>query len=69
MQTRDRPETPLPVSEVARRLGLSPHSVRLLIKRGHLPGFKLGPHWRIWPATLDAALDAAERQARTDEAA
>lgn len=69
MQAKDQPEQALRVLEVGRRLGMSPHSVRALIRNGHLPAFRVGPHLRVWPASLDGVIRSGETGKRSGEAA
>ncbi len=48
----------LTISEVAEILRVHPTTVYRLVKRGELPGFKIGGNWRINRASLDLWLTA-----------
>ncbi len=52
------PRAYLCVTEVARRLGLHPESVRKMARANRLPAFKAGRSWRFDPKDLDAWLKA-----------
>ncbi len=43
-------------------LGFTPATVRAMLRRGDLPGLRLGGRWRVREAALDAALDRMERE-------
>jgi excisionase family DNA binding protein len=49
----DHSQTPISLTEAARRLGLSDQVTRLALLRGELSGFKVGRQWRIHPASID----------------
>jgi excisionase family DNA binding protein len=53
--------------EAARILGIHQRSVQRLLKRGELPGFRAGFHWRIRRAELEAYIKRQSNQARRDE--
>jgi len=48
----------LTVTEVAEILRVHSTTIYRLVKRGELPGFKLGGNWRINRASLDLWLSA-----------
>jgi excisionase family DNA binding protein len=52
----------LTVSEVAEILRVHSTTIYRLVKRGELPGFKLGGNWRINRASLDLWLMADRPQ-------
>jgi excisionase family DNA binding protein len=52
----------LTISEVAEMLRLHPTTIYRLVKRGEIPGFKIGGNWRINGESLDAWLSAAQPQ-------
>lgn len=52
----------LTVSEVAEILRVHSTTIYRLVKRGDLPGFKLGGNWRINRASLDLWLSAERPQ-------
>jgi excisionase family DNA binding protein len=62
---RNRVEPPNPlrgvytISEVAEVLRMHPTTIYRLVKRGDLPGFKIGGNWRVNRASLDLWLSAA----------
>ena len=62
----DRPDGQswLRVSEVARNVGASKRTVYRALRSGALAGERLGAHWRIRPASVEAWL-AAPRPPRT----
>jgi excisionase family DNA binding protein len=49
----------LTIVEVAEVLRVHPTTIYRLVKRGDLPGFKIGGNWRINRASLDLWLSAA----------
>ncbi len=52
------------VDEAARFASCHPVTIRRMIRRGDLPGYKVGSHWRLKISDLEAALGATpERQA------
>ena len=51
----------LTVAEVAEILRVHSTTIYRLVKRGELPGFKLGGNWRINRASLDLWLLAEQR--------
>lgn len=64
-QVADRPEPGwLRVSEVAKRVGASERTVYRALRSGALAGERLGAHWRIRPASVEAWL-AVPRPPRT----
>jgi excisionase family DNA binding protein len=56
-------ESVLTISEVAEILRVHPATVYRVVRRGELPGFKIGNSWRINKASLDLWL-LAERPQR-----
>jgi len=52
----------LTVAEVAEILRVHSTTIYRLVKRGELPGFKLGGNWRINRASLDLWLSAERPQ-------
>jgi len=52
----------LTVAEVAEILRVHSTTIYRLVKRGDLPGFKLGGNWRINRASLDLWLSAEHSQ-------
>lgn len=56
------PTPNLSISDVAKRYGLSPWTIRLHLKQGLLPGYKIAGQWRFDAAELDA-FDATRHQA------
>jgi excisionase family DNA binding protein len=52
----------LTVAEVAEILRVHSTTIYRLVKRGELPGFKLGGNWRINRASLDLWLSAEHPQ-------
>jgi excisionase family DNA binding protein len=48
----------LTIGEVAEILRVHPTTIYRLVKRGDLPGFKIGGNWRINKASLDLWLSA-----------
>ncbi|MSS71299.1 MAG: DNA-binding protein [Candidatus Latescibacteria bacterium] len=55
------PTPNLTIPDVARRYNLSHWTVRLHLKQGLLPGYRVGGQWRFDAAELDT-LDAARHQ-------
>lgn len=51
-------ESVLTINEVAEILRVHPTTVYRLVKRGALPGFKIGGNWRINKASLNLWLSA-----------
>lgn len=51
-------ERVLTINEVAQILRMHPTTIYRLVKRGELPGFKIGGAWRIGKASLDSFLSA-----------
>lgn len=49
-------ESVLTINEVAQILRMHPTTIYRLVKRGELPGFKIGGAWRISKASLDSFL-------------
>ncbi len=49
------------ISEVAEVLRMHRTTIYRLVKRGDLPGFKIGGNWRVNRASLDLWLSAASR--------
>lgn len=58
----------LTISEVAELLPLHPTTIYRLVKRGELPGFKIGNNWRINRASLDVWLSAGRPRHLTSKA-
>jgi excisionase family DNA binding protein len=56
-------ETPLSLTEAARRLGVSDQAARLALLRGELAGFKVGRAWRIYPESIERLMTAARGDA------
>jgi excisionase family DNA binding protein len=50
---RTKLETVLTITEVAEILRVHPTTIYRLVKRGTIPGFKIGANWRINKASLD----------------
>ncbi len=66
----------LSISEVAKYLGLTVSTVYRLVKRGAIPGFKVGGQWRFAQDSLEAwiidrmtieRLKAEDRQDRSQD--
>lgn len=57
--TMKRPRRLLTVAEVATILRLHPNTVYRLMKRGEIPGFKIGESWRISRYAVDAWISGA----------
>lgn len=57
-------ESVLTIGEVAQILRVHPATVYRVVRRGELPGFKIGNSWRINKASLDLWL-SAERPHRS----
>jgi len=51
-------ESVLTITEVAQILRVHPATVYRVVRRGELPGFKIGNSWRINKASLDLWLSA-----------
>jgi hypothetical protein len=51
---------PYTVDEASAKLNKSPFAIRAALRRGDLPGFKLGRDWRVLPATIDRLLGNGE---------
>ena len=51
---------PYTVDEASVKLNKSPFAIRAALRRGDLPGFKLGRDWRVLPATIDRLLGNGE---------
>ena len=49
----------LTVEEAAEKLRVKPHTVREYLKRGMIPGRKLGRSWRIVEAELESFLSSS----------
>jgi excisionase family DNA binding protein len=45
--------SPYTVVEAAAKLNMSEFAVRAALRRGALPGFKLGRDWRVLPTQVD----------------
>lgn len=54
----------VPISEYARRLSFSEHTVRRWAREGHIPAVKVGP--RMWRIDEDAPLPVVPMSARGD---
>jgi excisionase family DNA binding protein len=52
----------LTVAEVAGLLRLHPTTIYRLVKRGDLPGFKIGDNWRISSDALELWLSERSRE-------
>ena len=52
-------EVVLTISEVAEILRVHTTTIYRLVKRGELPGFKIGGNWRVNRASLDVWLTEA----------
>lgn len=52
----------LTVEQTAELLQLTPKTTRDLLRRGRLPGRKVGKAWRILESELESYLGAAERE-------
>lgn len=53
----------LTVAQVAERLSLAECTVYDLLKRGKLPGLKIGGTWRVNPTSLDGMIEGLETEA------
>ncbi len=51
----------LTIGEVAEMLRVHPTTIYRLVKRGELPGFKVGGNWRINSQALDSWLEGSRR--------
>ena len=54
----ETPETPLDIDEVAKRLGVSPGTVRTLVKEGELPAYRIRRQLRFMPSDVEAYFKA-----------
>jgi excisionase family DNA binding protein len=54
-------------AEAARILGVHQRTVQRLLKRGELPGFRAGFHWRIRRSELEAYIRRQSNQPQPDE--
>ena len=59
----------LTITEVAEILRLHSTTIYRLVKRGELPGFKIGGNWRINRESLDLWLTAKSPRQSTSRAA
>lgn len=63
--------TAMTVQDVAAYLNVDPKTVYRMVKRGDLPGFKVGGSWRFQKEDLDAWIakqkEAATNLARDDQ--
>ena len=59
-RTDERPEV-YTVDEVAAKLRRHPNTIRLMIKRGEIPFFKVGREYRIHQNTLDGLMRIDKR--------
>ena len=50
-------ETAVGVAEQALRLGVSKDTIYRLVRRGTIPGFKVGRDWRFLPTQVEQALN------------
>jgi excisionase family DNA binding protein len=64
MPRAQRTETLLDAHEVAQRLGVSVHAVRVWTRRGRLPAVRLGRVVRYDPRSVDAVLARGDLDAR-----
>jgi excisionase family DNA binding protein len=58
-------ESVLTINEVAEILRMHSTTVYRLVRRGELPGFKIGGHWRFNRASLDLFLSGDSSQQLT----
>jgi len=49
-------EAAVGVAEQALRLGVSKDTIYRLVRRGTIPGFKVGRDWRFFPSQVEQAL-------------
>lgn len=57
----------LTVEQVAERLQLTPELVRELLRKGRVPGFRMGKFWRIREADLNAYIRALAGGSSADD--
>ena len=50
---------PLTPKEAARRLGVTPKTVRYMVARGQLPGYHVGRHIRILSTAVEAHMQGS----------
>ncbi len=50
------------IDELAEYLQVSKSSLYKLVQNGHIPGHKVGKHWRFRRLTIDRWLDQSEGQ-------
>jgi len=69
MPRAEFPESPTPapppvmtIDELAEYLQVSKSSLYKLVQNGHIPGHKVGKHWRFRRLTIDRWLDQSEGQ-------
>ena len=60
-------ESLLTITEVAEILRMHPATIYRLVKRGDLPGFKIGNGWRISETSLHSWLSAEHSPHQTPE--
>lgn len=58
----------LTINEVAEMLRMHSTTVYRLVKRGEIPGIKIGGHWRVTRASLDSFLSPEHAQRQTTRA-
>ncbi|OGG51031.1 MAG: hypothetical protein A3F84_08135 [Candidatus Handelsmanbacteria bacterium RIFCSPLOWO2_12_FULL_64_10] len=58
------PKTTLDIPAIAEKIGLSPWTVRLKIKSGELPAYRVGGVWRADPSEIDEWLRARHQPGR-----
>jgi len=51
-------EQAVDAAEMARVLNVSPATVKAMVRRGDIPGFKAGRHWRFIVSKVVAHLEA-----------
>jgi excisionase family DNA binding protein len=57
-QEMENSKTVLTIGEVAKMLRVHPTTVYRLLKRGDIPGFKIGGNWRVGVNALDRWMSA-----------
>lgn len=52
------------IPDLAKYLEMKPPTVEKYARKGVLPGFKIGPHWRFRKETIDRWLKNQEKKTR-----
>jgi excisionase family DNA binding protein len=60
-------EAMVPLAEAARHACCHEATLRRMIKRGDLPGYKVGNRWRVRISELDSAMGATPERTVTRE--